>query len=292
MFKSEDRQALQSLIDSGVMTAEHMLKPKAALDAIGTTIKSEEHFWAYRDEPMSDLQQLPDEGMHLLSQHICDLITKSKFGNTQTVETMKLMVLQHAVKYHETRDWIRLQDRSQLTYQALLSHCKMVEAHCEQYQKAKERGHANLASITAATSSLLIDAMSTSKPSYYKCRYSHPNGKCPAKVQQCFVCSGYNHYTALCQQKGCQQNKQQRGFKPNMHFSSHGCHTSHSPCRHCCRSHRSCNHSRTPSHSLSCSPSHGSSPQHSTCSKRCSTSHRHYQDVIDVIPSNSITSGN
>ena len=55
MFEGEDRKALQSLIDSGVMTAEHMLKPKAALDAIATTIKSEEHFWAHRDELMSDL---------------------------------------------------------------------------------------------------------------------------------------------------------------------------------------------------------------------------------------------
>ena len=44
MFEGEDRKALQSLIDSGVMTPKHMLTPKAALDAIGTTIKSEEHF--------------------------------------------------------------------------------------------------------------------------------------------------------------------------------------------------------------------------------------------------------
>ena len=45
MFEGEDRKACQSLIDSSVMTAEHILKPKAALDAIVTTIKSEEHFW-------------------------------------------------------------------------------------------------------------------------------------------------------------------------------------------------------------------------------------------------------
>ena len=159
------------------MIPEHMLTHKAALGAIGTTIKSEEHLWAYRDELMLDLQQLPDEGIHALSQCICDLITKSKFGNTQTVETIKLMVLQHAVKYHLARDWIRLQDQSQLTYQALFLHCKKLEACCEQYQKAKERGHANLASITAATSSLHIDAMSKSQPCCYKCGHSHPNGK-------------------------------------------------------------------------------------------------------------------
>ena len=115
MFEGEDRKALQSLIDSGVVTPEHMLTPKAALDAIGTTIKSEEHFWAYRDELVSDLQQQPDEGIHVLSQHIGDLITKSKFGNAQTTEAFKLVVLQHAVKYHDARDWIRQQDQSQLT---------------------------------------------------------------------------------------------------------------------------------------------------------------------------------
>ena len=50
MFEGEDRKALQNLIDSGVMNPEHMLTPKATLDAIATTIKSEEHFWADRDE--------------------------------------------------------------------------------------------------------------------------------------------------------------------------------------------------------------------------------------------------
>ena len=123
---------------------------------------------------------------------------------------LKIMVLQHVVKYHEARDWIRQQDQSQLTYQALLSHCKMLKVWCKQYQKAKERGHANLASITAATSSLCLDAISSSKPCCMKCGYSHPNGTCPAKGQQCYACGGYNHYPVLCQQKGCWQNKKQK----------------------------------------------------------------------------------
>ena len=294
MFEGEDRKALQSLIDSNVMTAEHMLKPKAALDAIGTTIKSEEHFWAHRDELMSDLQQQPDEGIHALSQCICDLITKSKFSHAPTVETMKIMVLQHVVKYHEARDWIRQQDQSLLTYQVLLSHCKMPKACCVQYQKAKERGHADLASITAATSSLHLDAISHSKPCCNKCGYSHPNGTCSAKGQQCYVCGGYNHYTVLCQQKGCRQNKRQpcRGFKPNKCSYSHGHCSSHSPCRHRCRSHSLHSHSRTPSHSPSCSPTHGASPRCSSCSKRCSTPYRDYWNAIDVIPTDSITTGN
>ena len=214
MFEGEDRKALQNLIDSGVVTPEHMLTPKAALDAIATTIKSEEHFWAHRDELVSDLQQQPDEGIQALSLCICDPITKSKFTHAPTVEILKIMVLQHAVKDHEARDWIRQQDQSQLTYQALLSHCKMLKVQCEQYQKAKERGPTDLASITAATSSLHLNALSSGhKHCCKKCGYSHPNIKCPAKGEQCYACGGYNHYTALCQQKGCHQNnKLQRGY--------------------------------------------------------------------------------
>ena len=54
MFEGKDRQALQTLIDNGTITSEHMRTPRAALDAIATTIKSEEHFWAHRDEIVSD----------------------------------------------------------------------------------------------------------------------------------------------------------------------------------------------------------------------------------------------
>ena len=68
MFEGEDRKALQTLIDTNVMTTEPMKTPRAALDAITTTIKSEEHFWAHRDELVSDLWQQLDEGIHALSQ--------------------------------------------------------------------------------------------------------------------------------------------------------------------------------------------------------------------------------
>ena len=98
----------------------------------------------------------------------------------------------------------------------------------------------------------------------------------------------------LCiQKKGHRQprQKQQRGFMSNKHYSSRGHHTSHSPYRHCHRSHSSHSHSRTPSHSPSCSPTHGASPRHSSYSKRHSTPHRYYQDSIDVIPADSITTG-
>ena len=40
MFEGENKKELQTLIDNGVMTTEHMKTPKATLDAIATTIKS------------------------------------------------------------------------------------------------------------------------------------------------------------------------------------------------------------------------------------------------------------
>ena len=140
MFGGDDRQVLQTLIDNGTIIGENMKTPQATLDAISTSIKSEEHFWAHWDELLSNVRQLPGEGIHVLSQCICNLITQCKFAHTKTQEMLKLIVLQHAVQYHETRDWIHQQDQSQLTYQSLLSHCKQLESRCEQYQKTKKRG--------------------------------------------------------------------------------------------------------------------------------------------------------
>ena len=146
----------------------------------------------------------------------------------------------------------------------------MLESWCEQFQKAKERDHADLASITAATSSLHLDAVSTSSKHHcMKCGYSHPPTKCPAKGQQCYACGGYYHFTVLCHQRAwCQMTKQTRwrGYQPKCSASSH-CrtphHTSCSPCRHHCRSPSHCSTSRTPSCSPSHSPSHNTSPWHS-----------------------------
>ena len=49
--------------------------------------------------------------------------------------------------------------------------------------------------------------------------------------------------------------------------------------------------SRTPSHSPSCSPSHSTLPWHFVQSNRHSTPHRYFQDALEVIPADSITSG-
>ena len=128
MFEGDDRQALQSIIDNGTIMEESMIVPWHALDAIRTTIKSEEHFWAFQDKLLSDIRQLPGEDIHALSMGICNLITQCKFPHPQMQEMFKIMVLWHAVWLHEARDWICQQDQSQLTYQSLLSQCKLLES--------------------------------------------------------------------------------------------------------------------------------------------------------------------
>ena len=78
MFKDEDRKALQSLIDSGVMTAEYMLKPKATLDAIGTTIKSEEHLWPTGMSLCQTCNNYQMKGsMHCLSAYVTSSLSQN-----------------------------------------------------------------------------------------------------------------------------------------------------------------------------------------------------------------------
>ena len=97
MLEGDGRQALQALMDNGAMTEKSMKTLHAALDATGTTIKSEEHFWAHQDELLSDVRQLPCKGIHALSWCTCNLITQCWFPHAQSQEMLKLMVLQHAV---------------------------------------------------------------------------------------------------------------------------------------------------------------------------------------------------
>ena len=84
------------------------------------------------------------------------------------------MVLQHPVRYHEARDWIRHQDQSQLTCQALLSHCKMLKSQCEQFQKAKERGSCQFSLYYCHYIILTYGYPMSISPKYHckKCGYS------------------------------------------------------------------------------------------------------------------------
>ena len=149
------------------------------------SIKEDKHFWHYRDELLSDFTQEHQEGIHSLNNRITQLINNCKFNDSSTKDTLKLMLLAHAVKYHEARDWVRLQDQCKLTYQMLLNHCKLLEQRCEQFKKAQMRGRAQLTTITAASSgnSSIHQDTINKHPRHLKCSrcgYNHPIGNCPA----------------------------------------------------------------------------------------------------------------
>ena len=109
MFTGEDRQALQTLIDNNTITLEDQHTPIHALKVIQTTIK-EEHYWHYSDKVMNDMRQQPDEQIHALNTRITTLVNSCRFKHQQTTETIKIMLIQHAIKFHEAHIWIRLQD--------------------------------------------------------------------------------------------------------------------------------------------------------------------------------------
>ena len=61
-------------------------------------------------------------------------------------------------------------------HKSLLTNCQLLKAYCKQYQKAEEKGLANITSITAVTTTAL--SIHTSALSTFswcaKCVYSHP----------------------------------------------------------------------------------------------------------------------
>ena len=201
MFQVDDRQTLQDLIDNNIITPEDQLTPTSALKAIQSTLKHE-HFWHFGDEVLSDFRQELNEGTCWLINRLTNLINNCTFTNSNTKETLNIMLLVHAIKYHEARDWIRLQDQSTLTYQSLLNHCKLLEQRCEQYQKAQLKGRADFTTITMVSSvtSVHQDTVTTHsrKPNCTRCGYKHSKGSCPASGQQCYNCSSIGHYTTLC----------------------------------------------------------------------------------------------
>ena len=128
MFKG---QTLQTLLENNTITQKGQCIPSKALQAIQTTIKEDEKFWHYRDEIFRDVRQQEHEGIQTLNARITNLVNNCKLTDKPTKETVKIMLLAHAVKFHEARDWIRLQDQSTLTYTSLLNHCKHLEQQCK-----------------------------------------------------------------------------------------------------------------------------------------------------------------
>ena len=123
------------------------------------------------------------------------LVSKCRFPLQEVKELMMLMVLQHAVKYHEACDWIHLQDQSTLTYQSLLNYCPQLEARCDQFKQ----GRAQLASITLASASQSLPIQSaTTQITCKRCGYTHPHMNCLTFNKECYSCHNKDHFTALC----------------------------------------------------------------------------------------------
>ena len=149
---------------------------------------------------MSNTRQEPHEQLHALNTRITTLVTNCKFQDQQTTETMKIMLLQHAIRYHEACNWIHLQDPATLTYKSLLQHCKSLEQRCKQFKKAQQKGRAELTTLTTASAthtSLHQDAITTHY-NCHRCGYSHQQNNCPATGQRCHKCNGIGHFSALC----------------------------------------------------------------------------------------------
>ena len=100
------------MIDNNTITQEDQLTPTKALKAIQSCIKDEEHFWYFRDEVMSNVRPQPNEQIHALNRRITTLVNNCRFQDQQTMETINIMLLQHAVLFHEAKDWIHLKTKA------------------------------------------------------------------------------------------------------------------------------------------------------------------------------------
>ena len=274
MFTGQDRQALQTLVENDTITEADQRTPTLALKAIQTALKDGEHYWHYRDEILSDIRQQPEEQVHTLSTRTINLVNNCNFQDQQTTETLKIMLLQHAIKYHEARDWIRLQDPTTLTYKTLLTHCKQLEQSCNQFKKAQQKGRAELTTLANASvtqTSIHQDAVTT-HPRHntcYRCGYDHHNRECPAIGQRCHNCNGLNHFTALCKSRHTNSynyNRHNRYSRREHHKSRH--------------SNRSRHNSRSSSRSSSRSPACSST--HHSCPRRYRSPTPHHIDTITI----------
>ena len=191
---------------------------------------------------------------------------------------MKIMLLQHTIRYHKAQDWILLQDPATLTYKSLLHHCKQLEQCCKQFQKAQLKGRAELTSLTVTSTRTSIhqDSIST-HPKHnncYRCRYSHTNRDYPAIGQRCHICNGMNHFSALCRA---------RNYREYREYDRQ--------CRHSQREpYKSRNCSRSSSRSSSRSPTRSTS--HHRCTRRHRSPTPHHIDTITIAGPNKASNSN
>ena len=173
------------------------------------------------------------------------------------------MLLQHAIKYHEARNWICLQDPATLTYKTLLNHCKLLVQRCKQFRKAQQKGCAELTTLTTAstTQTSLHQGAITIQYYCYRCGYIHQRNSCPATGQRCHKCNAIGHFTTLCRTQKCSHRQSRHHHRRPRHSSRSSSRDSstsprrstcsNSPARH--NTHSQCRHkwSPTPYHIIS-----------------------------------------
>ena len=93
VFEGKDWQTLLFLINNDAITLVSQRMPQQVLDAISPMIKAKNHYWHFWDKLLSDVLQLPDEGIHTLNTQITTLVSQCKFHHHWTQEILKLMVL-------------------------------------------------------------------------------------------------------------------------------------------------------------------------------------------------------
>ena len=168
---------------------------------------------------MSDIRQQPDEQVHALNTRITNVVNNCRFEHPRI--TIKIMLLQHAIKYHKACDWIRLQDPATLTYKTLLHHCKLLEQRCKQFRKAQQKGQAELTTLTTASTtqtSLHQDAI-TIQYNCYRCGYKHQKNNCPATGQRCHKCNAIGHFTTLCRTQTHSHGQSRHHYRRPRHGS-------------------------------------------------------------------------
>ena len=144
IFDWDDHQALQTLLGNNTISAEAQFtsSPSPWCNTIESSKKDHPFLALSWHEILSHLHQLPDEGIHSLNTCINTLVQISqKFTIKETWETIKLMFLQHAIKYHEARNWICLPESKHpdLTMSPE-AHCKQFEQCCEAVAASQSSG--------------------------------------------------------------------------------------------------------------------------------------------------------
>ena len=147
------------------------------LDAIYTTIKEGAFLVLQRwniiwHSPKKKQQKKTkqDELIYILSNCIIQLVTNYKFFNN-TKRTLKLYFVN--MQYDTMKPVTGLGSKAKShSHIPVFTHCKTLKSRCEQHQKVKERGCAELTTLTTTTAmalSIYQDAINGQTKKYSKC---------------------------------------------------------------------------------------------------------------------------